>query len=201
MALIATSGGANRASLWTAVVLDTLEKDPQLGAAPTGGSQFPRHVRLIFGASGGMVGAAHYVATLQSDGSHEHFDRGLVADDYLTPIMNQTVFREVPLLFCPIRWYDRDRGSALDAAIEQTTPALRQPFTTLDAGERAGWRPSLLFSPMLVEDGRRLLIGNRSVRHLTRNEGAVLLEDYSADVMGAVPANACSAPGSRKRRR
>ncbi|HEX9493697.1 MAG TPA: hypothetical protein VGA33_10565, partial [Thermoanaerobaculia bacterium] len=33
------------------------------------------------------------------------------------------------------------------------------------------WRPSLIFSPMLVEDGRRLLVSNLDLRFLLENHG------------------------------
>src|SRR5262249_30145543 len=59
LAVVTVSGGANRSALWTVFVLDTLECE--LGA---GGRPFAPHVRLITGASGGMVGASYWVATL-----------------------------------------------------------------------------------------------------------------------------------------
>jgi hypothetical protein len=81
----------------------------------------------------------------------------------------------VPLLFVPVSRYGKDRGHALEAAMEETIPELADPFAKQDDGERAGWRPSLVFSPMFVEDGRRLLISNRKVAYLTRAEGNLLL--------------------------
>ena len=43
-----------------------------------------------------------------------------------------------------------------------------RPFRELAAGEAEGWRPSLVFSPMLLEDGRRLLISNLDLAHYSR---------------------------------
>ncbi len=51
---VATSGGALRAGVWTAAVLDVVSKELP---------EFPRHVRFVTGASGGMVGAALFVAS------------------------------------------------------------------------------------------------------------------------------------------
>src|SRR5262249_49089892 len=70
LAVVAVTGGANRSALWTDVALDELENRLRGAATPAGESHFPRHVRLIAGASGGMVGAAHYVATLDDRGRH-----------------------------------------------------------------------------------------------------------------------------------
>jgi hypothetical protein len=44
---------------------------------------------------------------------------------------------------------------------------------SLKTGEWEGWRPSLVFAPMLVEDGRRLLISNLDLDSLTRAEGSL----------------------------
>jgi hypothetical protein len=121
-----------------------------------------------------MVGAAHYTATLQDAGHPTGFDPVHVANDYLTPILTATAFSDVPRLFFPVATHD-DRGHALDKAIENDTPELANAFASLDEGERAGWRPPLVFSPMLVEDGRRLIISNRQVPYLTRAEGSMLL--------------------------
>ncbi len=58
LVLIATSGGGIRAAVWTAVVLDGLEREI--------GPPFRDHIRLFTGASGGMVGAALYVADFEN---------------------------------------------------------------------------------------------------------------------------------------
>jgi hypothetical protein len=184
LVVVAVSGGANRSALWTAKVLDTLERDPVLGGSgrDPGPSTFPRHIRVITGASGGMVGAAHYVATLNDKG-HDQFKQfkpeDVVKDDHLSPIINRLVFREVPFLFLPLPYYTGDRGQALEDALARTTPDLDQTFEQLRSGEEAGWRPSLIFSPMLVEDGRRLLISNRNLPFLAVSEGHLLLHGPS----------------------
>src|SRR6185369_10194128 len=58
LVLVVTSGGASRSALWTAGVLDALAR-----RIPA----FMDHVRVITGASGGMVGAAHYVSAMEAD--------------------------------------------------------------------------------------------------------------------------------------
>jgi hypothetical protein len=44
-----------------------------------------------------------------------------------------------------------------------------QPFSTLAVGENEGWRPSLVFTPMLVEDGRRLVVSNLDLGFMLEN--------------------------------
>jgi Patatin-like phospholipase len=181
LVLLTATGGANRSGLWTAKVLFELHNDPAL-------KDFPKHLRIITGASGGMVGASYYVGSVQKDGQlQEGFRPEDIAQDFLTPIVNSLVFREVPYLAVPTEYYDRDRGEMLDLAMEGDVPRIdpavkgrlnavfSRSFADLAPGEREGWRPSLIFSPMIIEDGRRLLISNRHVPFLTVNRGDFLL--------------------------
>lgn len=181
LVLLTATGGANRSGLWTAKVLYELHNDPGL-------PDFAKHLRVISGASGGMVGASYYVGSVQPDGKlQDGFQPDDIAQDFLTPIINSAVFRELPQLTLPSAYYDRDRGEMLDRAMEgevpNIDPAIRQrlrnafavPFADWAEGERAGWRPSMIFSPMIVEDGRRLFISNRHVPFLTCSRGDFLL--------------------------
>jgi len=181
LVLLTATGGANRSGLWTSKVLFELHNDPGLVG-------FSKHLRLITGASGGMVGAAYYVGSVQENGTlQEGFRPEDIAQDFLTPIINSQVFREVPFLAVPCDYYSRDRGEMLDLGMEGHVPRIdpgvkqrlnnvfSRSFADLAPGERAGWRPSMIFSPMIVEDGRRLLISNRHVPFLTVNKGDFLL--------------------------
>jgi hypothetical protein len=231
LAVVAVTGGANRSALWTTVVLDRLERALG-GGRPGDGSRFPRHVRLVAGASGGMVGAAHWVSTLDDGGRHVFWgdpdgdgrwevDRQngspvmveLLAKfepankvDYLTPVITRLAFREVPYLVLPVASYANDRGQTLEGSFEGTTHQLAQSFAALRPGERQGWRPSLVFSPMLVEDGRRLLISNLSLPYLASSEGAFLLEEGAPArsprlrVRQMKPSKTADAPGAEARR-
>jgi hypothetical protein len=168
LVVLAVDGGGIRAATWTTSVLTALEGDIP---------EFPYHVRVIAGASGGMVGAAYYVSTLQRPGAGlEHhaldatgaLDRDLmikaIAKDSLEPTAQRLVFRDIfPVGFAAYA----DRGYALERAWEQNTGTLDMPFSALRQGESEGWRPSLIFSPMIVEDGRRLLISHLDLASLT----------------------------------
>jgi hypothetical protein len=149
LVVVATSGGALRAALWTINVLRDLER-----LLPG----FTQHVRLVTGASGGMVGAAHLISALERKGpppltglTTEWFDEIMAdaAKDSLTPVTRALVT------------LGRDRGEALEESWEEhTNGRLAMPFRTLLPGEREGWLPSLVYVPTMVEDGRRLLISN-----------------------------------------
>ncbi len=205
LAIVTVSGGGIRSAVWTATVLSRLEKHLR---------DLPYQTRLITGASGGMVGAALYVATLQplqaapqgqpaappavprlhgpffspdpKTGSNPIVDA--LSQDQLTRVTSQLVLSDLPSMLWPKPW-GTDRGQALESTWWRRTageneddhkpnPPRRSPFAlpfrSLALGEWEGWRPSLVFTPMLVEDGRRILISNLNLDFAPRNVGHVL---------------------------
>ena len=98
------------------------------------------------------------------------------APDYLTPIAWQIAFRDVfPNSLFP--WATYNRGDVLEDAWIAFDDGIAQTFRDIKQQEEAGLIPSLVFSPMLVEDGRRLLISNLPLYDLTVNRGNVLPEE------------------------
>ncbi len=172
LVIVCTSGGGIRAAVWTTVVLEGLEETvPGLRD----------HIRLITGASGGMVGAGLYVADFERPSDPRDLDpetglstfSKLLARDSLTPAVQTMLLNDLPRVWVP-RPMDRDRGRALEQAWFVTTrragdtrSPLEKTFAELRESERQGRRPSLVFSPMLVEDSRRLIVSNLSLDHLT----------------------------------
>jgi hypothetical protein len=172
LVIVCTSGGGIRAAVWTTVVLEGLEETvPGLRD----------HIRMITGASGGMVGAGLYVADFERPSDPKDVDpetglstfSKLLARDSLTPAVQTMLLNDLPRVWVP-RPMDRDRGRALEQAWFVTTrrpgdnrSPLEKSFAELRDDERQGRRPSLVFSPMLVEDSRRLIISNLSLDHLT----------------------------------
>ncbi len=159
--IVSTSGGGITAAAWTVAVLSQLEDES------TGLEDFPYAVRAITGASGGMVGAAYWNATLQPPGAGDYHDVSSetmyenVTADSLTPVVHQLVFSDIWQSFFSPWPIATDRGQVLEEAwIEATNQSMAKTLGDLYASEKAGWRPSLIFSPMMVEDGRRLVISN-----------------------------------------
>jgi len=195
LVVVATSGGGITAAYWTALCLTELEKQF---------SHFPYHLRVITGASGGMVGAAAYVSALTDPnvenstpepGLARTGDKGAARDkdaarrlllknlsrDFLTPVIREMVFYDLPAIFTPFV-QKSDRGLELErvwddstASTKQTEDRLDQPggpntgfrkeglgveFLSLAKGEKGGWRPSLIISPLIIEGSQQLLISN-----------------------------------------
>jgi hypothetical protein len=97
-----------------------------------------------------------------------------LSGDCLMPLMRQLVFGDMPNLFSP--WLARyDRGKALeDAWTENSGGSLALTFEELRLHERLGWCPSLVFTPMMIEDGRRLVISNLDLFRIISNDGGLL---------------------------
>jgi hypothetical protein len=175
LAIVCASGGGIRAAAWTVAVLEQLER--RFGERDVA---FPYQVRLVTGASGGMVGAGYYVSTLErpKEGGVQRTaeltpERMLanVSQDSLSALVYRLVYGDLPKLLVPTPIV-RDRGLVLEETWQANLDgALDQTFARLREGEKAGWRPSLIFPPMLVEDGRRLLISNLDLAAVTINEG------------------------------
>ncbi|HWG43358.1 MAG TPA: hypothetical protein VN688_11285 [Gemmataceae bacterium] len=177
LVLVSTSGGGIRAAVWTAVVLEGLEREL--------GTSFRDHIRLFTGASGGMVGAALYVADFENTPAGQRpMDpatglRGVSGDlakDSLRRTVQTMLLRDLPTLWQPgsVSW---DRGREIERLWAENCPGtdgrspFRKSFGELKELERQGRRPSLVFAPMLVEDARRLLVSNLDLLDLTWTSG------------------------------
>jgi hypothetical protein len=146
LVVVTVSGGGIVAACWAAMCLTEIEKNCPV---------FPYHVRLITGASGGMVGAGQYVATLRKPGldgdrrSEEELDRIVraVTADSLTPVIRRLVFGDLPSIFSP-SGRGSDRGQKLEQSWEDAArreglngAGIAQRFRDLNPGELEGWRP------------------------------------------------------------
>lgn len=165
LVLLCASGGGLRAAAWAAGILAALDRLPG----------FRRALHLVTGASGGMVGATFWIGKLHAerDGRHPSATGDLlarVAGDSLTSVARGLAFTDIPLAFTPFT-NGSDRGEALEQAWRAQAPEwLDLTFGRLREHEARGECPSLVFSPMLVEDGRRLILGNLDLAPVTRNE-------------------------------
>jgi hypothetical protein len=169
--IVTTSGGASASSIFTVKVLTELER-----AYPG----FSSNVRIITGASGGMFGASYFRSQLpklkeyRADQQDEGGDRNKVLNlmnqriqrDFLSPLVQQWVFKDLPMSFC-INTYGNDRGRRLEQIWrKELDGALEITFKTMAEQERDHPLPSLIFSPVFVEDGRQLLISTLDLDHL-----------------------------------
>lgn len=193
LVIVTVSGGGIRASVWTSVVLRKLEA--------TLGADFPYHIRLVTGASGGMVAGSYYVLSLTPPtsevlaGGSADFEAlhgtsldafvDAMALDQLDAVAGRMLFTDLPGTLSPFA-RTGDRGRTLEETWIRWTGGEQSPLgrslESFAADERMGWRPSLVYTPMMVEDGRRLLISNLDMAFATRNVGGLLIEPSSRKI-------------------
>lgn len=174
--LLCTSGGGIRSAAWTGAILERLSQLTGFCAA----------ARLVTGASGGMVGATFWVAHALQEHREGRWPPApgaplrssplfsALTKDSLSRTVRQLVFGD---LLSPFhRTLACDRGQALEEAWLDNARADHGPsflsasFGDVADGERLGLWPSLVFSPLMVEDGRRLLFSNRNLGPVLQNQ-------------------------------
>ena len=74
LVVVATSGGGYRATFWTALVLDQLRHMSQNGEA----TDIARYIRLVTGASGGLIGGAYFASLSRDELADSDPERSLV---------------------------------------------------------------------------------------------------------------------------
>ena len=167
MVIISVSGGAARSAYWSAFVVDKLaeilDRDRRF---PT----FRSSVRIITGTSGGMLGMACYVERLYREQAGQDIGKPRWVDevptDSLTPLARYIMLRDFPRTLFPrfLEWKgaggwveEYDRGTFLEEQWSYLKDRALQDYATW---EERGEVPSLILSPMMIEDGRLLLITN-----------------------------------------
>lgn len=174
LVLVITSGGGSRSALWTVKVL-------QRANARTGGKMM-RNTQMMTGASGGMVGAAYYRELLLS----ERLGKNILADDpkYLDNIskdlLNQLSFsmyaNDLFVRYQTVKIdkqsYTKDRGYSFERQLhENTNNIMDKPLSAYRQYEQSGIIPTMIFSPTIVNDGKRLLISSQSLAFMTQSSG------------------------------
>jgi hypothetical protein len=175
LVVVSVSGGASRSAYWCAVVLDRLSS--------TLGPTFNRSVRIITGTSGGMLGTAHYVERLYRGTMGSSTGKGSWVDevrvDSLVRLAPYIALCDLPRSFLPrlvehrrhdgsVKEYDR--GTKLEDDWCYLGDRALQEYAFL---ERNGDIPSLIFSPMILEDGRLLLISNLDLREVAHPQKTI----------------------------
>ena len=181
--LVATAGGASRASYWTATVLRALDDRTQ--------GRFGRQVFAISSVSGGSLGAVGFAAwhadhpigegsCTYSPAARGRFDRTFFGTDYLAPALGglfypDLVQRSLPVGFLPDRaqsleeawvhgWRDAaEQGADACAPAERGSDRIGGDFHAIwDRSLRGDaaptrWVPIVLLNGTAVETGKRVI--------------------------------------------
>lgn len=172
MIFIATSGGGQRAAVWTLRTLQYADSVTQ--------GKLMQHTQLITGASGGMIGASYfrelYYRAQHNDISKSYWSNGFVDKislDNLNPIIFSLVVSD---LFLRVQktefegmYYYKDRGYALEDKLNQNTDyVLDKKLMDYKYPELSAEIPMVIMSPALINDGRKLYISPQPLSYMNR---------------------------------
>lgn len=170
LVIMCVSGGAIRSAYWAATVMEKLASSPagEDGKPVVQAGEFYDHIRLITGASGGMVGMSYFVEALYRQEPRPPLaekpktfgvEGAKIPSKSLRDVASFIALQSPWRMLLPRIPGDGafDRGLVLD----YSWPRLQGvDFRDLRGLEQWGAIPSIVFSPMIVDDGRRLLISN-----------------------------------------
>ena len=170
--VVCTSGGGLRSSLWT---FQSLQYTDSLLHG-----ELLKHIALITGSSGGMIGAAYlrelYLRNLAGK------QKDLYSPSYLTDI-SKDVLNTVAFSIATSDWfvsfqsvkygtykYNKDRGYMFEKRLNDN---LRNVFAGKSISEYRRVEseaivPMMIFSPTMVNDGRKLIVSSLPVSFLTQ---------------------------------
>jgi len=173
MIFICTSGGGQRAAVWTMRTL-------QFADSVTNGEMF-KHTRLITGASGGIIGASYFreLSLLKSQGkiksAHDFKYLYNISEDVLNPIVFSMVVNDLFFRFQKFtdgnHEYYKDRGYAFEQTLhENTNYVMYKRIADYKKPEEEAQIPMLILSPTIINDGRKLFISPLNISYMTTSE-------------------------------
>lgn len=169
LVIVNSSGGGLRAAMWTTYILQQLD-------IQSGGAFFP-NVHMITGASGGMVGASYYRELYYQSlrDSSVNIADAVYLDKISQDLLNSVAFNlashDIFLRFkkkeIDGKSYLMDRGYAFEQQLNfNTDSVLDKPFDAYVLPEFLAEIPQMIFSPTIINDGRRMVIAAQPMAFL-----------------------------------
>ncbi len=174
--LVNCSGGGLRASMWAFRVMQVADSLTN--------NCFTESTQLITGASGGMIGSAYYrelylrnktdSAFRSKPGNYYRSDKYLynTAKDMLNPIAFSISVSDLFFNFQKFREgntkYTKDRAYAFEKEVNRNMEnVFDKRLKDYAQPERESTIPMMIFTPTVVNDGRRLLVSPQPVSFLS----------------------------------
>ncbi len=162
--ILNTSGGGLRSAMWTFRVLQELDS--------LTGKEFIKNIQMVTGASGGMVGAAYYrdLMIMEKEGEINSRSSGLYLSNVSKDLLNRLSFsistNDMFFRFQNVEInehsYSKDRGYSFEQElISNLDGAFQKTLGEYEEYERSGEFPTMIFTPTIVNDGRRLLVSSQ----------------------------------------
>lgn len=171
LVILTTSGGGSRSAYWTFSVLQECDKHLN--------KKLSKHLNMITGASGGMVGAAFYRELLLRERNSDlritdkKYSEAL-GKDLLNKLSFSASTKDLFYRFQKFNYqshsYPIDRGYAFEQQLnENTFNLMDHPLGHYELAERKADIPLMILTPTIVNDGRRLYISAQSLRFMTES--------------------------------
>lgn len=161
LVLVNCSGGGLRSAMWSFYILQQLDEYTD--------QAFFQNVHFITGASGGMVGSSYYrELALQEFSTDIDKSDNKYLNNISKDLLNSTAFNLVMHdMFFRYKTsslngqeYSQDRGFAFESQLNVNTDfVMDKRLVDYRKDEILANIPLMLFSPTIINDGRRLLIG------------------------------------------
>ena len=161
---IATSGGGSRASFWSFLAIQHLD-------SITNGKLMKQTI-MGTGSSGGMIGMAYY-RELYLQNQHQAKNQNLAKDNLnsvvFTLAVNDLLVRTQRIkINNELHW--KDRGYIFDKVLnENTNDVFKKELGDYSQLEQTAEIPTLIYTPSIINDSRRLLIANNSHRFMVNH--------------------------------
>ena len=179
LVFVCASGGGKRAALWTFSALQHTDSVTQ--------GKLWENTMLVTGASGGLIGASYFRELKLREKLGENikpysfYHRRKISTDNLNPLIFSLLANDLFVGFTKFEYggdlYYKDRSYTFEEQLNQITDGLMdKPISAYDSLELAGAIPTMIFTPTIVNDGRRLYIASRPVRFM--NYDMVNYPDY-----------------------
>ena len=141
------------------------------------------HTQLITGASGGMLGAAYFrelalrerLGKLASSTDQKYREK--ISKDMLNKLAFMASTHDIFIRYQKVKVngqsYTMDRGYAFESQLHKNTDgALKHNLGYYTQYEKKGTIPTMIFTPTIVNDGRRLFIGSQRTNFITSRTNA-----------------------------
>jgi len=181
---ICTSGGGQRASLWT---INALQK-----ADSATDNQLFEKTLLFTGASGGIIGASYYreLRLRQKSGENINpFDTKYLDDiskDNLNPIIFSFLVNDLFVKFQRFEYmglnYPKDRGYSFESQLNKNTNGyMDKTLGEYRSPEASAIIPMIIMGPTIINDGRKLFISPHNVSYMNIMDNRMALTPEGID--------------------
>lgn len=170
MVFICTSGGGQRAAVWTFKTLQHVDSCV--------GGELMDQTFLITGASGGIIGASYFrelflQKKLGKDinlASQRYFNN--ISKDILNPMIFSLVVNDMFFRFQKFNYnghtYLKDRGYAFEQQLNKNLDhVFSKKLTDYRVPEKNADIPMVILSPTIINDGRKLFLSPQGVSYMT----------------------------------